>query len=144
MDFIDQRNDQSLQILKRYLLRRESFGGAFRWTNGQIESHFRNQKLWLAKTQDGEIAALVLFSALPQLVDIHYLETNPYFIRSGRMESLFSELFLRYRDADFWLEVHEGNLPARALYAKLGFVETALRRNYYRDGGHSVQMSLGA
>ncbi|AXK39662.1 ribosomal protein S18-alanine N-acetyltransferase [Crenobacter cavernae] len=42
-----------------------------------------------------------------------------------------------------FLEVREGNAPARALYRSLGFVETGLRKNYYPgDAGreHAVLM----
>lgn len=33
-----------------------------------------------------------------------------------------------------YLEVADDNIPARALYQALGFVECARRNNYYRDG----------
>ena len=36
------------------------------------------------------------------------------------------------------LEVRESNTAARALYAKLGFVEVGLRKNYYGDNEHAV------
>ncbi len=38
------------------------------------------------------------------------------------------------------LEVAEGNAPARALYADLGFVVTSLRRDYYGPGEHALVM----
>ena len=33
----------------------------------------------------------------------------------------------------FFLEVREKNLPARALYASLGFTECGVRKNYYKN-----------
>jgi ribosomal-protein-alanine N-acetyltransferase len=40
------------------------------------------------------------------------------------------------------LEVAENNFAARALYAKLGFVETGRRPNYYSDGAAAVTMRV--
>ena len=34
---------------------------------------------------------------------------------------------------EFFLEVREGNIPARSLYTKLGFEEIGLRKNYYEE-----------
>lgn len=41
-----------------------------------------------------------------------------------------------------WLEVWEGNLPARNLYSKFGFKEIYRRKNYYLEGD-AVIMMLG-
>lgn len=42
---------------------------------------------------------------------------------------------------EFFLEVREGNSPARALYTKLGFEEIGLRKNYYDEPKeHAVLM----
>jgi ribosomal-protein-alanine N-acetyltransferase len=45
-----------------------------------------------------------------------------------------------------FLEVAEGNVAARALYAAAGFTEVGRRRHYYRDGGDALVLSraLGA
>ncbi|MCC6645664.1 MAG: GNAT family N-acetyltransferase [Polyangiaceae bacterium] len=40
------------------------------------------------------------------------------------------------------LEVDAGNVAARALYARAGFVEVNVRRAYYADGGDAVELSL--
>ena len=40
-----------------------------------------------------------------------------------------------------FLEVGEENLPARKLYAGLGFVEVGRRKNYYRTADSSEQMA---
>lgn len=39
------------------------------------------------------------------------------------------------------LEVRAGNLPARSFYQRHGFLETGLRRRYYRDGEDAVIMT---
>ncbi len=40
------------------------------------------------------------------------------------------------------LEVREGNVPARALYAHAGFAPRGLRRRYYPDGENALVMAL--
>lgn len=45
---------------------------------------------------------------------------------------------------EFFLEVREGNTPARNLYTKLGFEEIGLRKNYYEEPReHAVLMKKG-
>ena len=39
-----------------------------------------------------------------------------------------------------FLEVRRGNLPARTLYERFGYVETGVRRNYYKDNGEDAIM----
>lgn len=46
---------------------------------------------------------------------------------------------------EFFLEVRESNVPARALYTKLGFEEIGLRKNYYEEPKeHAVLMKYTA
>ncbi len=39
-----------------------------------------------------------------------------------------------------FLEVREGNTPARKLYEGNGFIPTRVRKNYYADGENAVEM----
>jgi ribosomal-protein-alanine N-acetyltransferase len=41
-----------------------------------------------------------------------------------------------------YLEVAEGNAPARALYARLGFLESGRRRAYYEQGGGAPEDAI--
>ena len=43
-----------------------------------------------------------------------------------------------------FLEVRVGNVPARALYTRLGFQKAGLRRHYYDDGEDALVMTLEA
>ncbi|MBQ9768360.1 MAG: ribosomal protein S18-alanine N-acetyltransferase [Lachnospiraceae bacterium] len=45
--------------------------------------------------------------------------------------------------AEYFLEVREGNTPARGLYQKMGFEEIGMRKNYYEEPKeHAVLMKL--
>lgn len=60
----------------------------------------------------------------------------------GRM--LLSSHLGRLRNVDvktLFLEVGESNMPARKLYARLGFVEVGRRKNYYRTNNPTEQIA---
>ena len=40
--------------------------------------------------------------------------------------------------SNIYLEVRESNIPARNLYEKYKFIQTGLRKNYYRDNGENA------
>lgn len=42
-----------------------------------------------------------------------------------------------------FLEVRRGNIPAQALYGKMGFKEVGVRKRYYPDGEDALAMVLG-
>lgn len=67
--------------------------------------------------------------------EILRITTAPACRQRGTAERLLEEIFRRtFPDTIYWfLEVRESNLPARALYAKLGFQPAGVRKNYYRD-----------
>ena len=67
---------------------------------------------------------------------INNVATAPEFRRRGVAETLLRHLIAAAEDrgaSHFYLEVRESNGPARALYAKLGFLPLGLRKNYYTD-----------
>lgn len=53
------------------------------------------------------------------------------------------EALSRLGVARCYLEVRPGNLPARALYRRLGFQEIGLRRAYYPDGSDALVLARG-
>lgn len=64
------------------------------------------------------------------------IATHPGWRRQGLAEWLLLEMINQARQQgveQVTLEVRIGNEAARALYAKLGFVEVGLRKRYYRD-----------
>ena len=92
----------------------------------------------------GRPQAFILFQKLPQAWEILHLATHPDWWRQNLMEELLREwLSSRPQDKPVWLEVHEGNHPARQLYEKIGFKGTGRRPGYYSDGGAAILFSYG-
>lgn len=76
--------------------------------------------------------------------DVTNVCTTPQARRRGVATALLAALLEAGQArgvTDFFLEVREGNVPARALYTKLGFEKIGLRKNYYEEPKeHAVLM----
>jgi len=77
--------------------------------------------------------------AMPGVGEVHLLNLTVAAAHEHRgharfmLDALGDECRAR-RAAKLWLEVRAGNLRARAVYARYGFVEAGLRRGYYPAG----------
>ncbi|MDR1164680.1 MAG: ribosomal protein S18-alanine N-acetyltransferase [Deltaproteobacteria bacterium] len=116
------------------------------WTASGLEreletDHARAWGLFL----DANLLAYVIAWLFSEEFHILKLTVSPYFRRLGLGEKLL-RVAIGLASAEkarvVLLETHEGNLPARALYRKLGFREDGVRKNYYRNGEDAVLMSL--
>ncbi|TNF62735.1 MAG: ribosomal-protein-alanine N-acetyltransferase [Burkholderiales bacterium] len=83
--------------------------------------------------------------------EVHLLNitVSPEHRRQGWARFLLDALVLWSRGQgaqQLWLEVREGNAPARALYLSYGFTEVGIRKGYYPNAGrereNAVVMSL--
>ena len=77
--------------------------------------------------------------------EIMNIAVAPDWRRRGLAAGLLQALILQAeheRLSCLTLEVREGNLAARALYNRHGFVEAGLRRNYYADNNESAIIML--
>jgi ribosomal-protein-alanine N-acetyltransferase len=100
---------------------------------------------------DGRIL-LGYIVAMPGVDEVHLLNVtvSPAHQRQGWARCLLDALVLwsRGQRAEWlWLEVREGNVPARRLYDSYGFGAVGVRKNYY-PAGHfkredAIVMSLG-
>jgi [ribosomal protein S18]-alanine N-acetyltransferase len=89
------------------------------------------------------LVAFVLYRHFDEHREITILATKPSRQRQGDMRYLLTCLLERKSPGEkIWLEVHEGNDPARKLYSKLGFIEVGRRPKYYRDGRDAVLYTL--
>lgn len=79
-----------------------------------------------------------IFSLVLDEAECERIGTLPTARRQGLAQTLFERAMalLRARGAvRLFLEVHEDNLSARALYEALGMNPIAVRPHYYADGG---------
>ena len=106
------------------------------WTPEQLRSQLRPGHVFLAACEDGEVVG---YAGLCYVLDEGYISnvaTAPGYRRRGTAAALLLRLEERARAlglAFLTLEVRESNLPARALYAKLGYAAVGCRRNYYQN-----------
>ena len=119
-------------------------GPAFHWNLEQLRGLEPSHEFWGLMDQD-QIKAFVGIIRLPQAWEIPIVATHPRFARQGCMRTLLLEVLeARRQDAEIWLEVHEGNGPARALYEALGFEQVGRRPRYYTDGAAALLLTLKA
>lgn len=108
----------------------------FNWDLAKISELSENVECWVAGN------SCVFIQKLGPTAEILLLATAPEHHRTGGMRKLLEELFGQLsQHEEWWLEVHEKNLGARELYARLGFQETGRRPRYYSDGGAAILMS---
>jgi ribosomal-protein-alanine N-acetyltransferase len=69
----------------------------------------------------------------PDEAEVLNLAVDPHWRRRGVASSLLATLE-KLATGDIFLEVAEPNVPAIALYTRLGWEQTALRRGYYLKG----------
>ncbi len=112
------------------------------WTRPDLRDYLRFGGEALLAFENEELVALILFRRVEQLVDLGFVATAPEHRQKGRMSQLLRTLFATSMGVDrVWLEVHEENAPALALYLKLGFERVGRRPRYYRDGGAALLLS---
>ncbi len=102
------------------------------FTEAAVLSHLT--EAWgyaLVAEQEGKLCGYLLGSLIAGEGEVFRVAVLPAFRRLGIGEALLS-VFLALVD-DCFLEVRRGNLPARALYEKMGFVPMGERKNYYTD-----------
>lgn len=127
-------------------LHAEAFPPGDRWGGDAIglllalPGHFA----WLACLA-GEPAGFVLGRVAAEEAEVLTLAVRPAARRGGAgaalMRALMAEAARRGATVLF-LEVAEGNLAARALYAALGAAEAGRRRRYYPDGSDALVLRL--
>ena len=88
----------------------------------------------VAQGEDGTILGYASLLAVLDEGYINNIAVRPEYRRQGVASQLL-DVFTRFAKANklafLTLEVRDGNLPARAAYAKHGYVEVGRRKNYY-------------
>ena len=106
------------------------------WTLEQLRSQLSDDRhVFLAAV--AENGAVLGYVGMMFVLDEGYISNvavAPDFRRQGVADALISDLMTRAEElslAFVTLEVRAGNEPAKALYAKHGFVPVGRRKNYY-------------
>ena len=106
------------------------------WTLDQLRSQLSDDRhVFLAAV--AESGTVLGYVGMMFVLDEGYISNvavAPDFRRQGVADALISALMMRAEElglAFVTLEVRAGNEPAKALYAKHGFVPVGRRKNYY-------------
>lgn len=120
------------------------------WTRGNfIDSLASGYLAWLRLDAGGSCIGYCV--AMPGFEEMHLLNLTvaPVMQRRGHARAMLQALCIACREQErpmLWLEVRQGNAPARRLYERFGFETVGLRRDYYpADAGRedAVVMRLG-
>ena len=107
------------------------------WSENSVASELKNKlSLWLVAEEDGCVAGYIGSQTCGDESDVMNVAVHPDFRRRGIAEALVNALVEELKAIEshcLTLEVRTSNVPAIALYEKLGFAEIGRRRNYYRN-----------
>ena len=123
-------------VKKTYEMAVVPLGGS--WTAALLRQEL-NDGFSLGLFDEEGLTSVILFRRHDLAAEITFLATHPERRRKGEMQYLLEFLLQRLQASEsLWLEVHEKNFPALALYEKLGFQKVGQRPGYYRDGGAAL------
>lgn len=107
------------------------------WSEKSVAGELDNPlALWLVAMEGDCLAGYVGSQTVMDETDMMNLAVAPEFRRQGVGKALLNALIASLKELGsqcLILEVRDSNEAARALYAKLGFVEIGRRRGYYRN-----------
>ena len=107
------------------------------WSVRSVSSELENKlALWLVAVEDGAVAGYVGSQTVCNETDMMNVAVTADFRRRGIGKELVLALVEELKAMDshsLTLEVRASNAPAIGLYEKLGFQQTGLRKNYYRN-----------
>ena len=107
------------------------------WSEKSVAYELTNPlSCWLVAVEDGRVAGYIGSQTVMGESDMMNVAVHPDYRRRGIAERLVNDLveaLKAFESHCLTLEVRESNDSARALYAKLGFLQAGLRKNYYRN-----------
>lgn len=105
------------------------------WSEKSIASELTNKlSLWLVAVDGDTVAGYIGSQTVLGWADMMNLCVSPDYRRQGIGEKLTAELERQLKENDvtcLTLEVRVSNVPAIALYEKMGFVQVGKRPRYY-------------
>jgi len=107
------------------------------WSENSVASELKNKlALWLVAEENGDVAGYIGSQTCGEESDVMNVAVHPDFRRRGVAETLVGCLVAELKamgSSSLTLEVRVSNLPAIALYEKMGFSQVGRRKNYYRN-----------
>ena len=107
------------------------------WSENSVRSELHNAlSLWLVALDGEQVVGYIGSQSVQGESDMMNVAVHPDYRRRGIAERLVNDLveaLKAFESHCLTLEVRESNDSARALYAKLGFLQAGLRKNYYRN-----------
>lgn len=115
----------------------------FSWGADQIADEIRLSQFYILKSSQ-VVVGFISYREMANIIEINALGTHPEYRRKGIMHTLLKAFldYCRAMSKEVHLEVHAGNLSARALYDQLGFKLLRKRQNYYKDGGEALVLAI--
>lgn len=115
------------------------------WNYNQLKSAFDSGRFFVIGMIDNDILiGFVSFSIAIDQADIETVFVKGDYRRQGIAKALIESAQNQMQEngvKKVFLEVREGNLPARSLYSSLGFSDISVRKKYYPDGENAVIMA---
>ena len=107
------------------------------WSENSIASELENRlSYWLVALDGDIVTGYVGSQSVLGESDMMNVAVHPDYRRQGIAEALVTHLVQALREKGnhcLTLEVRVSNIPAIALYEKLGFTQVGRRPNYYRN-----------
>ena len=107
------------------------------WSVRSVAGELDNKlALWLVALDGDTVAGYVGSQTVMDETDMMNVAVTAAFRRQGIAEKLVNALVEELKSIgshSLTLEVRASNDPAIGLYEKLGFIQTGLRKNYYRN-----------
>ena len=107
------------------------------WSEKSIASELQNDlALWLVALNDDMVVGYIGSQTVCEETDMMNVAVHPDWRRKGIGEILIEQLIVQLKQRgsrSLSLEVRSSNVPAVALYEKLGFHQVGRRPNYYRN-----------
>lgn len=114
------------------------------WSEQAFESSMNTPFFYgLLFEEGGQVCAYACEMVIFEDAEILNIAVAPSFRRRGLGKELMLALenYAKNKGAErLLLEVREGNLAARGLYEKQGFLAFGVRKNYYKDGENAIVM----
>ncbi len=109
------------------------------WTRAMYEWELQNRTVchvYIVRTPEHHVAGFCAFWLVVDEVHINNVAVRPHLRGRGLGTLLLEHVFQQARAlgaSRATLEVRASNLDAQRLYARLGFLQTGLRRGYYSN-----------